>query len=152
LVPCARALGSAPPRLGGGPAGPPPARWGGAHAPRRGRGRFWRRLGFAAEGEHPDRVDVGLLGSGLAPASCRRLKIAGTQLGGIPLALSLARTRWPHVPLLLSCSCLLLAALGCALPGGPARSPFPPGSELRLAVDIMDQFTHLERPDVLILV
>ena len=64
------------------------------------------------------------------------------------MATPLVRTRWSRGPLLLTLPCLLLASLACTLTGAPARSPYPPGGELTLSVEILHQFSHLERPDV----
>ncbi len=61
-------------------------------------------------------------------------------------------TRRALVPVMLSLSCLLLAVAACTLPGSLATATYPPGGGLRLSVDITDQFTHLDLPDVQVLV
>lgn len=62
------------------------------------------------------------------------------------------QTRWLLMPLVLSFSCLLLAVAACTLPGSAVRATYPPGGNLRLSIDIEYQFTHLDLPDVQVLV
>jgi hypothetical protein len=53
---------------------------------------------------------------------------------------------------LLALACLLVVSVACALPGTGSRQPYPPGHQLRLQVDITDQFSHLEQADVQVMV
>jgi hypothetical protein len=61
-------------------------------------------------------------------------------------------TRANSLPGLLALACLLAVSVACALPGAGSRQPYPPGNQLRLQVAITDQFSHLEQPDVQVMV